>query len=144
MLVISRKKDDKLVIGDAIEVSIVEIRGDKVRIGITCPADVPVHRQEVYEAIRHASSSWLTPAPAAPSPPVAAMAPATDVAAAPARMSASADSASVKLSGEDMARLDQLRQAGGLSREAALGTVLEVIDQAGITTLCDLERRLDR
>lgn len=50
MLVLSRKRDESVMIGD-IEVQIVDIRGDKVRLGITAPADVPVHRREVYEAI---------------------------------------------------------------------------------------------
>lgn len=51
MLVLSRKRDESVMIGD-IEVQIVDIRGDKVRLGITAPADVPVHRREVYEAIK--------------------------------------------------------------------------------------------
>lgn len=52
MLVLSRKKDESIVIGDGIVVRIVEIRGDKVRLGIEAPKDVPVHRQEVYDAIK--------------------------------------------------------------------------------------------
>lgn len=53
MLVLSRKKNESIVIRDDITITVVEIRGDKVRLGITAPKDVPVHRQEVYEAIRN-------------------------------------------------------------------------------------------
>ena len=52
MLVLSRKKDEKIVIGDSITVMVIEIRGDKVRLGIEAPREVSVHRQEVYEAIQ--------------------------------------------------------------------------------------------
>jgi len=51
MLVVSRKVDEKIIIGDDITVMIVSIRGDKVRIGIEAPKQVPVHREEVYKAI---------------------------------------------------------------------------------------------
>lgn len=51
MLVLSRKKNESIVINDDITVVVVEIRGDKVRLGIEAPKEVPVHRQEVYEAI---------------------------------------------------------------------------------------------
>ena len=52
MLVLSRERDETIMIGDTIEVTIVDIRGDKVRLGITAPARVPVHRREVYDAIK--------------------------------------------------------------------------------------------
>lgn len=52
MLVLSRQRDETIMIGDTIELTIVDIRGDKVRVGIEAPPDVPVHRKEVYEAIR--------------------------------------------------------------------------------------------
>jgi carbon storage regulator len=52
MLVLSRKKDESIIINDHIRVTIVEIRGDKVRLGIDAPKDVSVHRREVYEAIQ--------------------------------------------------------------------------------------------
>lgn len=52
MLVLSRKKDEAIVIGDNIRIVIVEVRGDKVRIGIEAPKDVSVHRKEIYEAIQ--------------------------------------------------------------------------------------------
>ncbi|MEX2054593.1 MAG: carbon storage regulator CsrA [Candidatus Andersenbacteria bacterium] len=52
MLVLSRQRDESIMIGDNIVVTIVEIRGDKVRLGINAPTEIPVHRQEVYEAIQ--------------------------------------------------------------------------------------------
>ncbi len=51
MLVLSRKKNESIVIDNNITITVVEIRGDKVRLGIVAPKDVPVHRQEVYDAI---------------------------------------------------------------------------------------------
>jgi carbon storage regulator len=51
MLVLSRKKNESIVINNDIVITVVEIRGDKVRLGIVAPKDVPVHREEVYEAI---------------------------------------------------------------------------------------------
>jgi len=55
MLVLSRKKDESIIINDHIRVTIVEIRGDKVRLGIDAPKEVSVHRREVYEAIQNQS-----------------------------------------------------------------------------------------
>ena len=52
MLVLSRKKNESIIINDNITIVVVEIRGDKVRLGIEAPKEVPVHRNEVYEAIR--------------------------------------------------------------------------------------------
>lgn len=52
MLVLSRQRDEVIKIGDNIEITVVDIRGDKVRIGITAPKDIEVHRREVYVAIR--------------------------------------------------------------------------------------------
>lgn len=52
MLVLSRQRDETIMIGDDIEVTVVDIRGDKVRLGINAPKNVTVHRKEVYEAIR--------------------------------------------------------------------------------------------
>jgi carbon storage regulator len=51
LLVLSRHRDESIMIGD-VEVTIVDIRGDKVRLGIEAPIDVPVHRREVYDAIQ--------------------------------------------------------------------------------------------
>ncbi|WP_166830113.1 carbon storage regulator CsrA [Thalassoroseus pseudoceratinae] len=52
MLVLSRKKDESIVINDNVVITVVEIRGDKVRLGIQAPREVPIHRQEVFEMIR--------------------------------------------------------------------------------------------
>ena len=52
MLVLSRQRDESIIIGDNIVITVVDIRGDKVRLGIDAPKEVPVHRQEVYEAIK--------------------------------------------------------------------------------------------
>ena len=52
MLVLSRQRDETIMIGDDIEVTVVDIRGDKVRLGINAPREVSVHRKEVYDAIR--------------------------------------------------------------------------------------------
>ncbi|MGD0576553.1 MAG: carbon storage regulator CsrA [Candidatus Staskawiczbacteria bacterium] len=52
MLVLSRKKNESIVINDDITITIVEIRGDKVRLGVEAPKEVPVHRREVFDAIR--------------------------------------------------------------------------------------------
>jgi len=52
MLVLSRKKNESIVINNDITIVIVEIRGDKVRLGVDAPKEVPVHRQEVYDAIK--------------------------------------------------------------------------------------------
>ena len=56
MLVLSRQRDESIIIGDNVIVTIVDIRGDKVRLGIEAPAEIPVHRQEVYDAIRREAS----------------------------------------------------------------------------------------
>ena len=52
MLVLSRKKNESIVINNDITIVVVEIRGDKVRLGVEAPKEVPVHRREVYDAIR--------------------------------------------------------------------------------------------
>jgi carbon storage regulator len=52
MLVLSRQRDESIIIGDNIVVTIVDVRGDKVKLGIEAPQDVSVHRREVYEAIQ--------------------------------------------------------------------------------------------
>jgi carbon storage regulator len=52
MLVLSRHQDESIIIGDDIVITVVEIRGDKVRLGITAPKRTSVHRREVYEAIQ--------------------------------------------------------------------------------------------
>ena len=52
MLVLSRQRDETIMIGDEVEITVVDIRGDKVRLGITAPRHIQVHRKEVYEAIK--------------------------------------------------------------------------------------------
>ncbi len=52
MLVLSRQKDESIMIGDDVEITIVDVRGDKVRLGITAPRSIAVHRREVYDAIQ--------------------------------------------------------------------------------------------
>lgn len=52
MLVLSRHRDESIMIGDDVMITIVDIRGDKVRLGIDAPQEIPVHRQEVYNAIK--------------------------------------------------------------------------------------------
>jgi carbon storage regulator len=65
MLVLSRRKNEALVLNNDIILSVVEIRGDKVRLGIVCPKEVPVHRQEVYDAI-HGLEQRPEPRPRSP------------------------------------------------------------------------------
>ena len=56
MLVLSRKKNESIVINDNIIVVVVDVRGDKVRLGVNAPSDVTVHRKEVYDAIKRQAS----------------------------------------------------------------------------------------
>ncbi len=62
MLVLSRKKNESIVINDDISIVVVEIRGDKVRLGVEAPKEVPVHRREVYDAIKRAELNVEAPA----------------------------------------------------------------------------------
>lgn len=57
MLVLSRKKDESIVIDDNIVITVVEIRGDKVRLGIQAPREVPIHRSEIHAAIQNEQQS---------------------------------------------------------------------------------------
>jgi carbon storage regulator len=57
MLVLSRKVNQEICIGDDIRVMVIEIRGDKVRLGIAAPRETPVHRHEVYDAIKREQES---------------------------------------------------------------------------------------
>jgi carbon storage regulator len=57
MLVLSRQKDESIMIGNDVEVTIVDVRGDKVRLGISAPKNVPVHRREVYDSIQRENAA---------------------------------------------------------------------------------------
>ena len=57
MLVLSRKKNESIIINDDITIVVVEIRGDKVRLGVEAPKEIPVHRNEVYEAIQRSQEA---------------------------------------------------------------------------------------
>ena len=67
MLVLSRQRDESIIIADNIKITIVDIRGDKVRLGIDAPKESPVHRQEVFDAIQRENDQEN--AEAAPAPP---------------------------------------------------------------------------
>ena len=58
MLVLSRKKNESIVVNGNVTVVVVEIRGDKVRLGIEAPAEVPVHRKEVWDAIQRSEGKF--------------------------------------------------------------------------------------
>jgi carbon storage regulator len=62
MLVLSRKKNESIVVDDAIVITIIEIRGDKVRLGIEAPREVPIHRSEVHAAIQAGEAQTHAPA----------------------------------------------------------------------------------
>jgi carbon storage regulator len=64
MLVLSRKKNESIVINDDITIVVVEIRGDKVRLGVEAPKEVPVHRREVFDAIHRNEAPSGQPAAA--------------------------------------------------------------------------------
>lgn len=61
MLVLSRQRDESIIIGDNIVITIVDIRGDKVRLGIQAPKEITVHRQEVYDAIQRENAQTKEP-----------------------------------------------------------------------------------
>ena len=61
MLVLSRQRDESIMIGDDVEVIIVDVRGDKVRLGITAPKNIPVHRREIYDAIQREKNGQEKP-----------------------------------------------------------------------------------
>jgi carbon storage regulator len=68
MLVLSRKKNESVVINSDVVITVIEVRGDKVRLGIVAPKDVPVHREEVYEAIHGKKPDCGTLPPPAATP----------------------------------------------------------------------------
>lgn len=59
MLVLSRQRDQSIMIGHDIEITVIDIRGDKVRLGFNCPPEIPVHRKEVYDAIKRENAAAL-------------------------------------------------------------------------------------
>ena len=61
MLVLSRQRDESIMIGDDVEIIIVDVRGDKVRLGITAPKCIPVHRREIYDAIQREKTEKKEP-----------------------------------------------------------------------------------
>jgi carbon storage regulator len=63
MLVLSRQRDESIMIGDEVEITIVDVRGDKVRLGITAPKSIPVHRREIYDAIQREKNGKTDTAP---------------------------------------------------------------------------------
>ncbi len=138
MLVITRKKNDTIVVGGEIEVTVVEIRGDKVRLGIKTPADVPVHRQEVYDAIKRPSPPTLPPPTLWNDRTVEAI-----TEREPLRLrELPTAAATLTISGVALSQLDELRSSAELSREQALETMLGIVHRADVDSLCDLERRL--
>jgi carbon storage regulator len=71
MLVLSRQRDESIIIGDNVQITVVDIRGDKVRLGIEAPAEISVHRKEVYDAIQRENrkAAGLNPDDVAPAGP---------------------------------------------------------------------------
>jgi carbon storage regulator len=121
MLVMTRKRDESIVIGADIEIFVVDIRGDKVRLGVKAPLELPVHRREVFEILCRADAA----ANRAP------------FEARPAASASSSDAASeFGLSLSQLAFLDRLREAigarGGATpcRAQTLSAVLSALDEA--------------
>ena len=110
MLVMSRKKDESLVIHDDITVTVIEIRGDKVRLGIEVPRHMSVHRREVYEAIMAQSDGRSSRTSAPPT--------------------------TITLTETQVALLERIRTSIGLSGgpeptlEEALGMLLDAVEEA--------------
>lgn len=79
MLVLSRQRDESIIVGDNVQITVVDIRGDKVRLGIQAPPNISVHRKEVFDAIQRenrkatgvstADLSGATPTPGTPAQP---------------------------------------------------------------------------
>lgn len=118
MLVMTRKRDESILVDRNIEITVVEIRGDKVRLGVSAPKEVPVHRREVYESIH-----GIAEAPrAATSPPTAAR--------------ESEEPALVAVEANQLALLDRLRHAirdesgEAPRRDETLGAILAAFDEA--------------
>lgn len=69
MLVLTRERDEEIVIGDGVIVKVVDIRGDKVRLGIIAPTEISVHRREVYDEIQREKAKQADSQPAPTTPP---------------------------------------------------------------------------
>jgi len=122
MLVMTRKRDESILVDRNIEITVVEIRGDKVRLGVSAPKEVPVHRREVYESIHGIAAGFAE---------------ASGNQAAP--QSAGRDSeetALVAVEANQLALLDRLRQAihdetgAAPRRDETLGAILAAFDEA--------------
>ncbi|MEM1062579.1 MAG: carbon storage regulator CsrA [Planctomycetota bacterium] len=61
MLVLSRKRNESIVIGDDVVVRVIEVRGDKVRLGIEAPREISVHRKEIFDAIQESKAVDIPP-----------------------------------------------------------------------------------
>ena len=68
MLVLTRRKNQSIVIGDGIVVTVLEVKGDQIRLGVTAPRDVPVHREELLAALAQANQAAVLPAEAKAGP----------------------------------------------------------------------------
>jgi len=122
MLVMTRKRDESILVDRNIEITVVEIRGDKVRLGVSAPKEVPVHRREVYESIHGIAAGFSEGSHAATAPQSAGR-----ESEAPALVAVEAN---------QLAMLDRLRQAirdeSGESprRDETLGAILGAFDEA--------------
>jgi len=120
MLVMTRKRDESILVDRNIEITVVEIRGDKVRLGVSAPKEVPVHRREVFETIHGIGASTTNPRETA----------------APFRSSEVEETALVALAASQLALLDRLRDAiyaqsgAAPRREQTLGAILAALDDA--------------
>jgi carbon storage regulator len=86
MLVLSRQRDETIMIGDDIEITVVDIRGDKVRLGIAAPSKIAVHRKEVYESIRRENEEAARIVQTMDISPLQEMKPVTGVSPGPSRL----------------------------------------------------------
>jgi carbon storage regulator len=122
MLVMTRKRDESILVDRNIEITVVEIRGDKVRLGVSAPKEVPVHRREVYESI-HGIADGFADSPRA-------------AAASNADARVAEQPALVAVESEQLALLDRLcravRDERGATprREEALGAILAALGEA--------------
>ncbi len=122
MLVMTRKRDESILVDRNIEITVVEIRGDKVRLGVSAPKEVPVHRREVYESIHGIAEGIAEASRAATSPPAAGR--------------ESEEPALVAVEANQLALLDRLRHAirdesgEAPRRDETLGAILAAFDEA--------------